>query len=37
MATPANTTRPIVFMDVSIGETPAGRIKMELYSDITPK
>ncbi|KAJ8071973.1 Peptidyl-prolyl cis-trans isomerase-like 1 [Marasmius tenuissimus] len=31
------TTRPIVFMDVNIGETPAGRIKMELYSDIVPK
>ncbi|PVF98385.1 hypothetical protein CPB86DRAFT_806852 [Serendipita vermifera] len=37
MATPTTTIRPIVFMDVSIGETPAGRIKMELYSDITPK
>ncbi|KIL69032.1 hypothetical protein M378DRAFT_190354 [Amanita muscaria Koide BX008] len=29
--------RPIVFMDVHIGETPAGRMKMELFSDITPK
>ncbi|KAF8530019.1 cyclophilin-like domain-containing protein [Hysterangium stoloniferum] len=26
--------RPIVFMDINIGETPAGRIKMELFSDI---
>ncbi|WVW78265.1 peptidyl-prolyl cis-trans isomerase H [Kwoniella bestiolae CBS 10118] len=34
---PAGVTRPIVFFDVSIGETPAGRIKMELFSDITPK
>lgn len=30
-------TRPIVFMDVNIGETPAGRLKMELFSDIVPK
>lgn len=30
-------TRPIVFFDVNIGETPAGRIKMELFSDIVPK
>ncbi|RDB21816.1 Peptidyl-prolyl cis-trans isomerase H [Hypsizygus marmoreus] len=27
-------TRPIVFMDINIGETPAGRLKMELFSDI---
>nr|VWO94806.1 Peptidyl-prolyl cis-trans isomerase (PPIase) (EC [Ganoderma boninense] len=32
-----NSTRPIVFMDVNIGETPAGRLKMELFSDIVPK
>jgi len=32
-----STTRPIVFMDVNIGETPAGRLKMELFSDIVPK
>ena len=29
--------RPIVFFDVNIGETPAGRMKMELFSDIVPK
>jgi len=29
--------RPIVFMDISIDEVPAGRIKMELFSDIVPK
>ena len=29
--------RPIVFMDIQIGETPAGRIKFELFSDIVPK
>ncbi|KAE8540493.1 hypothetical protein D1P53_003439 [Cryptococcus gattii VGV] len=34
---PAGHTRPIVFFDVSIGDTPAGRIKMELFDDITPK
>ncbi|RSH92334.1 Peptidyl-prolyl cis-trans isomerase H [Saitozyma podzolica] len=34
---PAGYVRPIVFFDVSIGETPAGRIKMELFSDIVPK
>jgi len=32
-----STQRPIVFMDVNIGETPAGRLKMELFSDIVPK
>jgi len=35
--TMASTQRPIVFMDVNIGETPAGRLKMELFSDIVPK
>ncbi|KAF8742314.1 hypothetical protein AX14_005184 [Amanita brunnescens Koide BX004] len=35
-ATPT-VTRPIVFMDINIGETPAGRLKMELFSDIVPK
>lgn len=29
--------RPIVFMDIQIGETPAGRMKFELFSDIVPK
>ena len=24
-------------MDINIGETPAGRIKMELFNDIVPK
>jgi hypothetical protein len=33
----ASTTRPVVFMDINIGETPAGRMKMELFSDIVPK
>jgi len=29
--------RPIVFMDIQIGETPAGRMKFELFSDIVPR
>ncbi|KAF9224391.1 hypothetical protein BS17DRAFT_795404 [Gyrodon lividus] len=33
----SSTTRPVVFMDINIGETPAGRIKMELFSDMVPK
>ncbi|KAG5643464.1 Peptidyl-prolyl cis-trans isomerase H [Asterophora parasitica] len=33
----SSTVRPIVFMDVNIGETPAGRLKMELFSDVVPK
>ncbi|POV98492.1 hypothetical protein PSTT_14398 [Puccinia striiformis] len=44
MAKNANTVpgagtngRPIVFMDINIGETPAGRIKFELFTDIVPK
>ncbi|CAH8376182.1 unnamed protein product [Eruca vesicaria subsp. sativa] len=34
---PANPKNPVVFFDVSIGGIPAGRIKMELFADITPK
>lgn len=29
--------RPIVFFDISIGQTPAGRIKLELFNDVVPK
>ena len=29
--------RPVVFFDITIGETPVGRIKFELFSDFTPK
>ena len=36
-ATMTSTQRPIVFMDINIGETPAGRLKMELFSDVVPK
>ncbi|OCH90380.1 hypothetical protein OBBRIDRAFT_601766 [Obba rivulosa] len=32
-----SSQRPVVFMDINIGETPAGRLKMELFSDIVPK
>jgi len=35
-ATQSSATRPVVFMDINIGENSAGRIKMELFSDITP-
>ncbi|KAL1413438.1 Peptidyl-prolyl cis-trans isomerase-like 1 [Vanrija albida] len=34
---PAGHVRPIVFFDIAIGDTAAGRVKMELFSDITPK
>lgn len=34
---PPNPKNPIVFFDVTIGTIPAGRIKMELFADITPK
>ncbi|KAH0461946.1 hypothetical protein IEQ34_009521 [Dendrobium chrysotoxum] len=34
---PPNPKNPIVFFDVTIGSIPAGRIKMELFSDIAPK
>ncbi|POY70075.1 hypothetical protein BMF94_6911, partial [Rhodotorula taiwanensis] len=37
LAMSAPPARPICFFDVSIGQTPAGRIKMELFSDIVPK
>ena len=28
---------PVVFFDITIGGVPSGRIKMELFSDETPK
>lgn len=28
---------PVVFFDISIGGTSAGRIKMELFADICPR
>jgi peptidyl-prolyl isomerase H (cyclophilin H) len=28
---------PIVFMDIQIGTQPAGRIKFELFANVTPK
>ncbi|RVW92982.1 Peptidyl-prolyl cis-trans isomerase CYP22 [Vitis vinifera] len=34
---PPNPKNPIVFFDITIGTIPAGRIKMELFSDIAPK
>jgi peptidyl-prolyl isomerase H (cyclophilin H) len=32
-----NPTNPVVFFDVTIGGTDAGRIKMELFADVCPK
>ncbi|KAL6495755.1 cytochrome P450 monooxygenase 22 [Orobanche gracilis] len=34
---PPNPKNPIVFFDITIGNIPAGRIKMELFSDIAPQ
>ena len=34
---PPNPKNPIVFFDITIGNIPAGRIKMELFADIAPK
>ncbi|RZB65912.1 Peptidyl-prolyl cis-trans isomerase CYP22 [Glycine soja] len=34
---PPNPKNPIVFFNVTIGNIPAGRIKMELFADIAPK
>mgnify|MGYP004620535093 CR=1 FL=1 len=34
---PQNPKNPVVFFDVTIGNIPAGRIKMELFADIAPK
>lgn len=34
---PEGHTRPVVFFDINIGETLAGRVKMELFDDIVPK
>ena len=33
----ATNARSVVFFDVNVGDTPVGRIKFELYSDIVPK
>lgn len=34
---PVNPKNPIVFFDVSIGATAAGRVEMELFKDVVPK
>lgn len=31
------SSRPIVFFDITIGDRSAGRIIMQLYSDIVPR
>jgi hypothetical protein len=33
----AKANNPVVFMDVSIGGQPVGRLKMELFADTCPK
>ena len=33
----STTPNPIVFFDITLGGEPLGRIKMELFADITPK
>ncbi|KAL6077837.1 Peptidyl-prolyl cis-trans isomerase [Balamuthia mandrillaris] len=30
-------SRPVVFFDITIGGSPAGRVEMELYNDVVPK
>ena len=37
MASETKATRPRVFFDIAVGSKPAGRIAMELYSDLVPK
>ncbi|KAL3137803.1 cytochrome P450 monooxygenase 22 [Trebouxia sp. C0009 RCD-2024] len=32
-----NPSNPVVFFDVTIGGTPAGRVQIELFADIVPK
>jgi cyclophilin family peptidyl-prolyl cis-trans isomerase len=32
-----NVDNPVVFMDLAIGESPIGRVVMELFADIVPK
>ncbi|XP_020222913.1 peptidyl-prolyl cis-trans isomerase CYP22 [Cajanus cajan] len=34
---PPNPKNPIVFFNVTIGNIPAGRIKMELFANIAPR
>ncbi|WEW58532.1 Peptidyl-prolyl cis-trans isomerase H [Emydomyces testavorans] len=34
---PQNVTNPIVFFDLTLGGEPLGRIKMELFANITPR
>lgn len=33
----AGSVNPIVFFDFTLGGEPLGRVKMELYADVTPK
>ena len=33
----SNTENPIVFLDISIGGHPQGRLKLELFANSVPK
>ncbi|KAL9074607.1 MAG: hypothetical protein Q9161_002200 [Pseudevernia consocians] len=33
----AKPTNPVVFFDIALGGEPLGRVKMELFADVTPK
>ncbi|KKZ62952.1 peptidyl-prolyl cis-trans isomerase H [[Emmonsia] crescens] len=35
--TPRNPTNPVVFFDITLGGEPLGRVKIELFADVTPK
>ncbi|PGH02977.1 peptidyl-prolyl cis-trans isomerase H [Polytolypa hystricis UAMH7299] len=34
---PRNSTNPVVFFDMTLGGEPLGRIKIELFADVTPR
>jgi len=34
---PAATTNPVVFFDLTLGGEPLGRVKMELFANVTPR
>ena len=37
LARPPNTSNPVVFFDLQIGDTSIGRVTFELFADIVPK
>jgi peptidyl-prolyl isomerase H (cyclophilin H) len=34
---PTATTNPVVFFDLTLGGEPLGRVKMELFANVTPR